>query len=122
MEILLLVAVAGLFYAITVRPQQRQQREHAQLVASLEVGDEIVTNAGLYGTITDLEDDIVHLEVDTDVVVRIARKAVVRLDQPLEADDGSAVLELDAGDEDDDEDDDGDRTSVDEEAPGSSGR
>jgi preprotein translocase subunit YajC len=71
--ILVLLAIVWFFL---IRPRQRQMRAQQQQMASLQVGDEIVTAGGLYGTVKAVEDDEVRLEVAPDVVVRIAKRAV----------------------------------------------
>ena len=63
---------------LIVLPQRRQMAAHRQLVASLELGDEVITTAGIYGTITELNADTVHLQVADGVVLRFARAAVGR--------------------------------------------
>ena len=70
--LLLLVA----FWLLLIRPAQRRQKQQQQLLASVEVGDEIVTAGGLYGTVKALEDDELRVEIAPDVEVRIARRAV----------------------------------------------
>lgn len=72
--ILLMVPVA--LYLLMIRPQRKRIRETAALQSSLGVGDEIVTNSGLYGFITAVENDIFWVEVDDDVQIRIARAAI----------------------------------------------
>jgi hypothetical protein len=47
-------------------------------MGSLSPGDEVVTIGGLYGVITVVEDDVVHLEVDNDVVLRFSKSAISR--------------------------------------------
>jgi preprotein translocase subunit YajC len=75
-----------LMWVVFVIPQQRRQRAHLDLVAALEVGTEVMTTAGVYGTITELDDDTVHLEVAPGVVIRIARQAILRrVDEPTPA-------------------------------------
>ena len=71
--ILVLLAVVWLFM---IRPRQRQMRAQQQQLASLQVGDEILTAGGVYGHVTAIEDDEVHLEIAQGVVVRIATRAV----------------------------------------------
>jgi preprotein translocase subunit YajC len=71
--ILVLLAIVWFFL---IRPRQRQMRAQQQQMASLKVGDEIVTAGGLYGTVKAVEGDEVRLEVAPDVVVRIAKRAV----------------------------------------------
>ena len=63
--ILLMVPVA--LYFLMIRPQRRRMRETAALQASLTVGDEVITNSGIYGFITAVEDDLFWLEVDEEL-------------------------------------------------------
>jgi preprotein translocase subunit YajC len=71
--LLLLLAVLWL---LLVRPAQRRQRAQQQLLASIEVGDEVVTAGGLYGTVKALADDELRLEIAPGTEVRVARRAV----------------------------------------------
>ncbi|MHB1324171.1 MAG: preprotein translocase subunit YajC [Coriobacteriia bacterium] len=76
---LLSLAVIGLaFYLIMIRPQQKRQKEHQALMASLQVGDRIVTIGGVYGTIASIDDGRVGVEVSTGVVVEFDRAAIAR--------------------------------------------
>ena len=60
----------------TIRPQQQRLRNQRALVASLAVGDEIVTVGGLIGTITALADHELRLDLGGGTEVRVARNAV----------------------------------------------
>jgi preprotein translocase subunit YajC len=72
-------AVLGLaFFFFIVRPQRRQLAEHRALVASLGVGDVVITTSGMYGTIRSLDAETVDLEIASGVVVKLARAAVSR--------------------------------------------
>ena len=71
--ILVMLAVIWFFL---IRPRQRRMREQQRHVAAIEVGDDVVTAGGLYGTVRELEDGEVRLEIAPDVVVRVARRAV----------------------------------------------
>ena len=64
------------FWLLLIRPAQRRQKQQQQLLSSVELGDEIVTAGGLYGTVTALEDDELRLEIAPGVEVRVARRAV----------------------------------------------
>jgi preprotein translocase subunit YajC len=66
------------FLLLIVRPQRRQMAAHRALVASLRVGDEVVTSGGIYGTIRGLDDGTVDLEVASGVVLRVARGAIAQ--------------------------------------------
>ena len=93
--LLLLLAVLWL---LLVRPAQRRQRAQQQLLASIEVGDEVVTAGGLYGTVKALADDELRLEIAPGTEVRVARRAVAAVvGDEDEADEEPE--ELDAADE-----------------------
>jgi preprotein translocase subunit YajC len=62
--------------ALLMRQQQRRLRQHQALVAGLEVGDEVVTTSGIFGTIIDLDDDIAMLEVAPGVTLKVAKRAI----------------------------------------------
>lgn len=72
--ILLLIPIG--MYFLMIRPQRRRMREQADLQKSLDVGDEIVTNSGIYGFITGFDDDRIWVEIDDDVQIRVARAAI----------------------------------------------
>ena len=79
MEALILLAVTFLLmWVLFIVPQQRRLRAHQALVARLEVGDEVMATSGLFGTITELDEEVVHLEIAEGTVVRLARGAVAR--------------------------------------------
>lgn len=79
MALILPIIFAAVIYFLFIRPQQRQAKQHAALVGGLEVGDEILTSAGIYGTITDLDDDTMRLEVSDGVELTMARRAVAEV-------------------------------------------
>ena len=85
------VLLAAVFFFFVVRPQRRQVVAHRALVASLGVGDQIVTAGGLYGTIRALHDDTVDVEIADGVVIKLARAAVARQAPPAAGDDGEAA-------------------------------
>lgn len=67
-----------IFYMVLIRPQRRRQQAQRQLIQSLDVGDEVVTLGGMYGTIRALDEESVTLEVAPGVDIRFARGAVAR--------------------------------------------
>ena len=97
--LLLFVAMAAIFYFLILRPQQRSKRAKAELMTALSEGSEILTVGGIYGTVVDLRDDDMDLEIAEGVVMRIDRRAI------------ASVIPV-ATDDDDDLDDD---ASVDDE-------
>jgi preprotein translocase subunit YajC len=90
-----LVVLAGAFFFLIVLPQRRRVAAHQQLMASLEVGDQVVTAGGFHGTIRGLGESTLMVEIAPNVVVEVARGAIaakVDLTHPglSDEDDGAA--------------------------------
>ena len=68
-------------YFLMIRPQQRRARETQQMQSELAPGAEVMTGSGMYGTVTEVdeEDGTVVLEVSTEVHVRFARAAIAKV-------------------------------------------
>ena len=75
-QLIFIVAMLGLLWFLLIRPRQRQVRAQQQQVSALEVGDEIVTAGGLYGTVRRIDDDEVRVEIAPELEVRIAKRAI----------------------------------------------
>jgi preprotein translocase subunit YajC len=65
-------------WAIVILPQQRRMRAHQALVSVLKEGDEVMTTSGILGTITAMDDEVLHLEVAPGIRLRIVRAAIAR--------------------------------------------
>ena len=74
-SLLLMVAI---FYFLLIRPQQRRARAQRELTESLDVGDEVITVGGIFGTITGLDDEGVTVEVAPGTRIRFLRSAIMR--------------------------------------------
>lgn len=55
--------IFGIFYFLVIRPQQKRQKDHDNLLKSIERGDSVVTTGGLHGKVTGVTDDVLTLEV-----------------------------------------------------------
>ena len=73
--IFILILLVGMWFLL-IRPQRRRQLESQRLVESLSVGKEVVTAGGLYGTITDLDEEDARVEIADGVEVRVAKRAI----------------------------------------------
>jgi preprotein translocase subunit YajC len=91
--------IAVAFFLLIVRPQRKRLTAHRALVSALEVGDEVVTTGGIFGTIRALDDERVQLEVSAGVVITVARAAIAQSLNPHPADPHPASGELSAGDD-----------------------
>ncbi|HEY6465810.1 MAG TPA: preprotein translocase subunit YajC [Candidatus Acidoferrales bacterium] len=79
--ILLPVALIAVFYFLMIRPAHTQRKKVGEMLKSLKVGDKVITNGGLYGTIAALEEDAVQLRIAEQVKVKMARSAIGGLQQ-----------------------------------------
>ena len=76
--IIVLAVTFLLMWVLFILPQQRRVRAHQALLTRLQVGDEVMTTSGLYGTVTALDDDVASLEIAPGTTVRLARGAIAR--------------------------------------------
>lgn len=76
MGFLPLILIFAVFYFMLIRPQMKRAKEHRKMVSELSKGDEIVTNGGLLGKITELSDSFVTIEVADNVKIKLQRHAV----------------------------------------------
>ena len=72
--IIYFVIIGLVFYFIAIRPQKKQQREHASLLSSLAIGDSVLTTAGFYGVVIDIMDEVVIVEFGSNKNCRIPMK------------------------------------------------
>ena len=70
---LILIAV---MYFLMIRPQMKRAKEHRSMLEALNKGDEIITNGGLAGVVTDIGDNFVTVEIADNVRVRVQKSAV----------------------------------------------
>ena len=83
------VAFLGIFYALLIRPQQKQQKEHEKLVSELKSGDRVVA-AGMVGTIITVKDDSVTLRTG-ESKIEVVRTSVTGV---MTDGEGPATLDL----------------------------
>ena len=74
--LLVMVAFIALMYCIAIRPNQKRQKEHAQLVAALKVGDEILTTGGILGIITGISDHYAVVRIADNTEIKIQKTSV----------------------------------------------
>jgi len=74
-----LLLIGGLYF-LMIRPQQKRAQQQKQLGNDLDPGDEVVTHGGMYGTITEIDDDegTILLEVAPNTEIRMLKQAVAR--------------------------------------------
>ena len=65
-----------LIYLLFVRPQKKRQSQQQQIANELRVGDEVLTAGGIYGTVTQLDDERVTVEIAPKLEVEVSRRAI----------------------------------------------
>ncbi|HCT93785.1 MAG: preprotein translocase subunit YajC [Bacteroidetes bacterium GWE2_39_28] len=65
-------------YFFMIRPQQKKQKELARFRSSLAKGDKVVTLGGIYGVVSEVKDQYILVEVDSNVKLRIDKSAIVK--------------------------------------------
>ena len=102
-QLIIIVAMFALLWLFIIRPQRARAQAHRELLTRVEVGDEILTVGGLYGSVLaiDEDDDDLTVEIAPGTEVRIARRAVAAVlsseedDEELPALEGGEAVEQD---------------------------
>ncbi len=76
-----LIIIFALFYLLVIRPQSKRIKEHAQLVSSLKPGDKVVTGGGLFGTIVQVTDTDMTIEIAPGVNVKAQKHTITALQE-----------------------------------------
>lgn len=76
MQFLPLVFLVVLFYFMLIRPQMKRGKEHKEMLGKLAKGDEIVTTGGLAGTVREIGENFVTVEIADGVSVKMQRSAI----------------------------------------------
>ncbi len=76
-EFLPFVAILVIFYFLLIRPQQKRQKEHQEMLAALKKGDSVVTSGGIIGKISRIDDGEITLDAGEGVKLRLLRSMIV---------------------------------------------
>jgi preprotein translocase subunit YajC len=76
--LLMMVAIFAIMYLFMIRPQQKKQKQIAQMRNSLQKGDKVITAGGIYGIIAELKENYVLIEIDKDVKIRVDRSTIFK--------------------------------------------
>jgi preprotein translocase subunit YajC len=94
-SIVILLVGFAVIWLLIVMPQRRRQKTQQEMMHRLAPGDYIITSGGLYGTVTEVGEDDLGLEVAPDVEVRISKRAIGGVVPPEEIEE----VEIDEGEE-----------------------
>ena len=76
LSLLPLVVIFVVFYFLLIRPQQKRQKEHQDMVSKLSAGDEVVTAGGVVGKVTEVKDSFIRVEISNGVQVVVQRHTI----------------------------------------------
>ena len=75
---IMLALIFVVMWFFMIRPQKKQQKELQNFRDSLKKGDKVVTIGGIYGTVAEIKEDSVLIEVDHNVKIRVSKQALVK--------------------------------------------
>ena len=78
-SLLMIVGAGAAFYFLIIRPGKQRQAKQAQMLTALQPGAEVMTSAGIFGTIAVVTDEEISLEVSPGVFIRILPAAISRV-------------------------------------------
>jgi preprotein translocase subunit YajC len=77
-QFLPMILLFAVFYFLIIRPQQKQQKAHQEMIDSLTKGDKIVTNGGLFAEVTKAEEDFIKIKLNDSTEVKLDKNYVAR--------------------------------------------
>ena len=81
---LVILIIFGAIWLLAVMPARRRRSQHAAMQDSVGLGDEVITAGGIHGTVKEIEDDRLRLEIAPSVVVTLDRRAVAAVAREVE--------------------------------------
>ena len=76
---LFFIGMLALMYFLLIRPQQKRAKEHRKMVDAISKGDEVATNGGILGKVTEVGEQYVSLEIASNTVVKLQRHAIANV-------------------------------------------
>jgi len=77
--IVFMVLIFAIMWVVLIMPQQRQMKQHRAMIDTLKKGDEVLTQGGLIGRISALDDKVITLEVSSGVRIRVLKTSIQQL-------------------------------------------
>jgi len=97
-----IIAIFAIFYLLMIRPASKRQKAMREMQSSLAIGDEVLTQSGIFGTITRFDDDLVILAIAPGVEVTVIRPAIAGLARDARPGRAEAAPEADSAEQDGD--------------------
>ncbi|WP_458699702.1 preprotein translocase subunit YajC [Sulfurospirillum sp. 1307] len=77
-SLLPLVVLFAIFYFLVIRPQQKQAKEHKEMIANLKKGDKVITNGGIICEVVKPEENFIKLKLNDEVVVKVSKEYIAK--------------------------------------------
>ncbi len=74
----MMVLIFGVMYFFMIRPQQKRQKELVKFRNSLEKGQKVITAGGIYGTVKEVKEAYILVEVDNNVTIRVDKTMIMK--------------------------------------------
>jgi preprotein translocase subunit YajC len=75
-QIIIMVAIIGVFYFFMIRPQQKKAKDQKKFIDDIKVGEKVVTIGGAHGRVAELDGDTFILEVERGARIRFSKSAI----------------------------------------------
>lgn len=75
-QLIMLAVFIGLMYFLLIRPQTKRQKEHRDLISSLNTGDEVLTSGGMMGKIIEINEQFITLAIANNVEIMLQKPAI----------------------------------------------
>jgi preprotein translocase subunit YajC len=75
--IIFLVAIFAIMYLLMIRPRQKQQKQHEEMMQELRLGDRVIIAGGIYGQIESLSEDTAILRIESGATMKVARSSIL---------------------------------------------
>jgi len=66
-----MLAIMAIFYFLLIRPQQRKQKEHDEMLKSIQKGDRVVSSGGIHGVVVGVSDDVLTVDIGVHDKIRV---------------------------------------------------
>jgi len=76
MGFLPIILIFAAMYFLLIAPQRKKEKKHREMLGALRVGDKVITIGGIFGTVTALKDDRVHISVDESTRLELLKSAI----------------------------------------------
>lgn len=85
--LIVMMLLLGVMYVLMIRPQRKRQRDHQSMIDGCDVGEDVLTTGGIYGTVTQAEGDDLVVEIADGITVHMTRRGIAAVLPPEDEED-----------------------------------